>query len=87
MNNLIVGNSSQLTPYFKEYDPNIIGVSSRDFNYSQVKNYEFNRAFLLFAEQRIHLDESVEFFSKINVDYTLYGKIKNNKITHLNVGI
>ena len=47
MNNLIVGNSSQLTPYFKEYDPNIIGVSSRDFNYSQVKKYEFNRAFLL----------------------------------------
>ena len=83
MNNIIVGNSSQLTPYFKEYDPNIIGVSSRDFNYSQVKDYEFDRAFLLFAEQRIHLDEPVEFFSKINVNYTLevINQLKHNTNT------
>lgn len=71
MKNLVVGKSSQLMPYFEEYDPNIVGLSSRDFNYSQIQDYKFDKAFLVFAEQRTYLDEPVEFFSKVNVDYTL----------------
>ncbi len=81
--NLVVGNTSQLFPYFKEYDPNILGVSSRNFNYDDLKKYNFNKAFLVFAEQQIHLNESVDFFSKTNVDYTLevINKLKQNTNT------
>jgi nucleoside-diphosphate-sugar epimerase len=71
MKNLVVGNTSQLFPYFKQYDENILGISSRNFNYNIIKHYTFDRAFLVFAEQRTFLDKPVEFFSKINVDYTL----------------
>ena len=81
--NLVVGNTSQLFPYFKQYDENILGVSSRDFNFKNVKHYQFDRVFLTFAEQRVFLDRPVEFFSKINVDYTLevINKLKYNTKT------
>jgi len=74
--NLIVGNTSQLFPYFKEYDPNIIGVSSRDFNVESLGGQTFERAFIAFAEQRTFLNEKLSFFTDINVDYTLNVIIK-----------
>lgn len=81
--NLVVGNTSQLFPYFMEYDPKIMGVSSRNFNYNEVKDYQFDKVFLVFAEQRIYLNESVDFFCKVNVDYTLdiINQLKQNTKT------
>ena len=69
--NLIIGNTSQLTPYFKELDSNILTVSSRGFTLEKIGNQQFDRAFLTFAEQRTFLNEDVDFFTKINVDYTV----------------
>jgi nucleoside-diphosphate-sugar epimerase len=69
--NLVVGNTSQLYPYFKEYDPNIVGISSRDIDTSNFVYDQFDKAFLTFAEQRTFLNEDLEFFIKTNVDYTL----------------
>jgi nucleoside-diphosphate-sugar epimerase len=81
--NLVVGNTSQLFPYFKQYDESILGISSRDFDYQNIKHYQFDRVFLTFAEQRVFLDKPIEFFSKINVDYTLevINKLKYNTKT------
>jgi nucleoside-diphosphate-sugar epimerase len=69
--NLVVGNTSQLFPYFKELDPKIVGISSRDINTESFIEGQFDRAFLTFAEQRTFRHEDLEFFTKINVDYTL----------------
>ena len=69
--NLIIGETSQLTPYFKELDGDIVTVSSRDFRPEKVGNQKFDRAFLTFAEQRTFLNEGVDFFTKVNVDYTI----------------
>lgn len=68
--NLIVGNTSQLYPYFKEYDSNIVGVSSRNFDINAIEGKMFDRAFITFAEQRTFLNEGLSFFTDINVDYT-----------------
>ena len=45
MKNLVVGNTSQLFPYFQKQDKNILGVSSRSFNYEDLKpnNYIISR--------------------------------------------
>lgn len=69
--NLIIGETSQLTPYFKELDSNILTVSSRDFTLEKIGNQQFDRAFLTFAEQRTFLNEGVDFFTKTNVEYTV----------------
>jgi nucleoside-diphosphate-sugar epimerase len=69
--NLVIGDSSQLFPYFKEYDPNIMGVSARNFDIKNLNGKFFDKVFLTFAEQRLHLDEGVDFFAKVNVTHTL----------------
>ncbi len=69
--NLIVGNSSQLYPYFLELDPNIVGISSRSIDTSSFKEDQFDRAFLTFAEQRTFLNQNLKFFTDVNVDYTM----------------
>jgi nucleoside-diphosphate-sugar epimerase len=81
MNNLIIGNTSQLNYYFpKEYDR----ISSRNINYSLIKENKYHTIFLLFAEQRTFLNENEKFFLTVNFNYTLdvIDKIKNycNKI-------
>ena len=66
--NLIVGNTSQLAPYF----PNdYLGVSSRDIDYSQFKNVEFDRVIITFAEQRTYIMDNEKMFAEVNVDQTL----------------
>ena len=74
--NLVIGNTSQLTPYFKELDSDIMTVSSRDFTLDKVGDQKFDRAFLTFAEQRTFLNEGVDFFTKVNVDYTIETIVK-----------
>jgi nucleoside-diphosphate-sugar epimerase len=81
MNNLIIGNTAQLNYYFpKEYDR----ISSRNINYSLIKENKYHTIFLLFAEQRTFLNENEKFFLNVNFNYTLdvINKIKNycNKI-------
>ena len=66
--NLIVGNTSQLAPYFPD---NYLGVSSRDIDYSQFKNVEFDRVIITFAEQRTYIMDNEKMFTDVNVDQTL----------------
>jgi len=74
-NSLIVGKTSQLSYFFPpEYDR----ISSRDINFSIIKNYD--KIYITFAEQRTFLNETEKFFTDINVDYTLE---VINKIKHL----
>ena len=68
---LVIGNSSQLFKYFKEYKENILGMSSRNIDFDQIRNNRYDNVFLAFAEQRTFLNEDVEFFNKTNVEYTL----------------
>jgi hypothetical protein len=68
MNNLIIGNTSQLSYFFPE---NYEKISSRNINYNFYKNKKLDSVYILFAEQRTFLKEDESFFSKINVDYTL----------------
>ena len=77
--NLIIGNTSQFFTYFKEQDPNIIGVSSRNFDLSSIGFHEYNRAILTFGEHRTFADISLEDYISVNVDYTLevINKIKD----------
>ncbi len=76
MNNLIIGKTAQLNYYFpKEYDR----ISSRNIDFSIIKEKNYNTIFLLFAEQRTFLNESEKFFVDVNFNYTLevINKIKD----------
>jgi nucleoside-diphosphate-sugar epimerase len=67
-NNLIIGHTSQLSHYFpNDYEK----ISSRNIDFKKICSKKYDRVFLLFAEQRTFLNETEEFFNKINFDYTL----------------
>jgi nucleoside-diphosphate-sugar epimerase len=67
VSNLIIGDTSQLSFYFpKDYQK----ISSRNIDFDNVKKNRYNKAYLLFAEQRTFVDGSDEF-DKINFEYTL----------------
>jgi len=77
VNNLIIGNTSQLSHYFPlDYDR----ISSRNINYESIINKKYDSIYILFAEQRTFLNEDENFFIKINVDYTIevIDNLKNN---------
>jgi nucleoside-diphosphate-sugar epimerase len=81
MKNLIIGSTSQLSNYFpSEYER----ISSRNIDLSYIKKGNYNNVFILFAEQRTFLNETEDFFTKVNVNETLkvIDEIKNhvNKI-------
>jgi nucleoside-diphosphate-sugar epimerase len=68
MNNLVIGNTSQLSNYFpKNYEK----ISSRNLDFNKIKEKKYDRIYLLFAEQRTFLNETLEFFNKVNYDYTI----------------
>ena len=68
MNNLIIGNTSQLNYYFpSNYDR----ISSRNIDFHKIKKQKYDKIYILFAEQRTYLNESESFFTDINVTYTL----------------
>ena len=75
-NNLVIGNTSQLSFYFPE---NFEKISSRNINFTEITKKKYSRIFLLFAEQRTFLNETEEFFLKINFNYTIevIDKLKN----------
>jgi len=68
MNNLIIGNTSQLSFYFPE---NYHRISSRNIDYKSIRELKYDSIFILFAEQRTFLNESEIFFTDVNVNYTL----------------
>lgn len=66
MNNLVIGNTSQLSYYFPEdYEK----ISSRNINLSDYENKFYDRIYFCFAEQRTFLHKSDEFIS-VNFNYT-----------------
>lgn len=68
MNNLVIGNTSQLSHYFpSSYEK----ISSRNIDFNLIRNKKYDSIYLLFAEQRTFLNESLEFFLKVNFDYTI----------------
>jgi nucleoside-diphosphate-sugar epimerase len=69
--NLIIGNTSQFFPYFKERDEKIVGVPSRDFKLDSIGVTEYDRALLIFGEHRTFLDIPYEEYLRVNVDHTL----------------
>lgn len=69
MRNLIIGNTSQLSYFFPK--DNFLSISSRNIDLNALKNEKFDSIFLTFAEQRTFLKENLDFFTSINVKYTL----------------
>jgi GDP-D-mannose dehydratase len=68
MNNLVIGNTSQLSHYFPDdYEK----ISSRDIDFEELKKKTYESIYLLFAEQRTFINESLEFFNKTNFNYTI----------------
>jgi len=68
MNNLVIGNTSQLSYYFPEdYEK----ISSRDIDFEELKKKTYKSIYLLFAEQRTFINESLDFFNKTNFHYTI----------------
>jgi nucleoside-diphosphate-sugar epimerase len=68
MNNLVIGNTSQLSYYFpRGYDK----ISGRNIDYKTIRDKRYDVIFITFAEQRTFLNESEKFFTDVNVSYTL----------------
>ena len=77
MNNLVIGNTSQLAYYFpRGYDK----ISGRNIDYKTIRDKRYGIIFITFAEQRTFLNESEKFFTDVNVSYTLE-VINNCRIT------
>ena len=64
-NNLIIGNTSQLSYFFPD---DYIKISSRNIDENYIKNNEWGSVYLTFAEQRIN--DNVDCMN-INYDYTI----------------
>jgi nucleoside-diphosphate-sugar epimerase len=76
MNNLIIGDTSQLNFYFpNEYHR----ISSRNIDLDSIIQIKYDTIFILFAEQRTFLNETEKFFTDINFNYTIkiIDEIKN----------
>ena len=81
MNNLVIGNTSQLAHYFPE---DYIKISSRNIEFT---NQQYNRVYICFAEQRTYIQNDPNIFLDTNIDYTLklidhYSKISNMVIVY-----
>ena len=67
MNNLVIGNTSQLSYYFPD---EYIKISSRNIPYDDYKDSFFDRIFICFAEQRTFIENDEKVFNEVNFDYT-----------------
>lgn len=70
MNNLVIGNTSQLAHYFPD---DFIKVSSRNImrKMHELKSRSYDRIYITFAEQRLHEITDVGAYMKVNHDLTL----------------
>lgn len=69
MKNLIIGNTSQLSFFFPKENSDFI--SSRNIDFVSIKKNKYDKIFITFAEQRTFLNDDLDFFTSVNVDYTL----------------
>ena len=81
MKNLVIGNTSQLSYYFpSDYEK----ISSRNINYAQYYNKNYDRVYICFADQRTFIENDTNIFDEINFYYTLeiinFFKSISNKI-------
>jgi nucleoside-diphosphate-sugar epimerase len=67
-NNLVIGSTSQLSNYFP---PNYEKISSRDIDFDKIRKKTYESIYLLFAEQRTFINESLDFFNETNFNYTV----------------
>ena len=67
MNNLVIGNTSQLSYYFPD---DYIKVSSRDLDIDNLKNQDWNRIFICIGESRKFID-NIKIHDDINFYLTL----------------
>lgn len=65
--NLIIGNTSQLSYYFPE---DYCRISSRDIDYSSIKDKNWDRVFLCFGESRKYINDT-KLYDEINFYLTL----------------
>lgn len=66
MNNLVIGNTSQLSKYFPE---NYAKISSRNIDFNFLKKNKWDSVYITFAEQRIY-EKNIDYVS-INYLYTM----------------
>lgn len=67
MDNLVIGETSQISKYFpKDY----LRISSRNIDKNFIKNKKWNKIFLCFGESRKFIDDD-SLHDKINFEYTL----------------
>jgi len=80
MNNLVIGNTSQLSHYFPD---DYIKISSRDINYNLLTSKKWDRVFICLGESRKFISD-INLYDEINFHLTLeiIEKFKNisNKI-------
>jgi hypothetical protein len=67
MNNLVIGNTSQLSNYFPD---NFLKISSRNINYDNILNKRWDRIFICAGESRKYID-NVELHNQINFNLTI----------------
>ena len=67
MNNLVIGNTSQLSNYFPE---DYLKISSRDIDFENLKRKKWKKIFLCFGESRKNLTNEMGYF-EINFDLTI----------------
>ena len=67
-NNLVIGNSSQLSHYFPD---SYIKISSRNIDYSYHSKKKYDNVYITFAEQRTFIKDNPDIFFDINVKYTI----------------
>jgi len=67
MDNLVIGNTSQLSNYFPE---DYIKISSRDVDISYIQSKNWERIFLCFGESRKFISD-VTTYDEVNFNYTL----------------
>jgi nucleoside-diphosphate-sugar epimerase len=68
MNNLVIGNTSQLSYYFPT---DFIKISSRNIDFNYHKKQKYDRIFICFAEQRTFIEDDLSLFMDINYTYTI----------------
>lgn len=81
MNNLIIGDTSQLSYFFpKKYER----ISSRNIDYNNFNDKKYDRILICFAEQRTFIEDNIDIFIHTNVNYTIsiidFFKDKCNKL-------
>ncbi len=68
MNNLVIGNTSQLSFYF----PNTYKkISSIEINFESLVKKKYKRSYILFSDQRTFLEKNEKNFNDINFNFTI----------------